>query len=99
MEWFVNVTEEAEADLKFLRRRHRKVYQQAAELIGNLELRADTMGDSCEPPLSGVRRLHFWNDEYRLVWNVMPDDRRTDVWAVGRKTSRFYEDVARRLNL
>lgn len=55
-------------------------------------------GDTCDPPIEGLRRVHFWNDAYRLVWLVVPDVRRVDVIAVGRKVPTFYDEVRQRFD-
>lgn len=93
--WLVNVTDEADEDLRRLRRARRtwKVWQEAVRLSTELEADPFALGDSCEPPLEGVRRVHFWNDKYRLVWLVIEDERRVDVLAVGLKDPTFYDRV------
>jgi hypothetical protein len=55
-------------------------------------------GNACNPPLEGVRRLHFWNDKYRIAWLVVEEFRRVDVLAVGLKDPTFYDRVRIRLD-
>jgi hypothetical protein len=82
-------------DLRRLKKTRRKVWQAADRLLGDLET-DPLMGDSCGPPLVGARRLHFWNDKYRLVWYVDEEEREVDVLGCDLKTSNFYTRMAER---
>jgi hypothetical protein len=95
--WLVNITDEADADLRRLRRVRKKVWRQADALLDVLENDPLTLGEPCDPPLVGVRSLHFWNDKYRMVWLVVETDERVDVLACGLKDSEFYRRVEERL--
>lgn len=94
--WQVIVTPEAQDDLRRLSKRRRKVWQEAKRLTQGLE-QDPFVGESCDPPLVDVRRMHFWNDKYRLAWRIVEDDARVDVLAIDLKSPRFYERVLERL--
>jgi Txe/YoeB family toxin of Txe-Axe toxin-antitoxin module len=94
--WRVEIVDEAHADLKRLYRRRRKVWQTVIRLIQELET-DPYCGDSCDPPLEDLRRRRFWNDRYRLVWLVVPDEQEVDVLMVAEKDSTLYEAVYLRL--
>ena len=95
--WRVTVTPEAQRDLKQLRRRHKKCYGQARELLVRLET-SPYIGEGCNPPFPlGVRRVHFWGDRYRLVWIVISGDRRVDVLGCDLKNPTFYGRMYERL--
>jgi mRNA-degrading endonuclease RelE of RelBE toxin-antitoxin system len=95
--WLVNLTDEADADLKRLRKRHRKAWQEADAILDQLE-EDPFIGDDCDPPLERVRREKFWNDRYRIAWLIIPEEQRVDVLSAGLKAhGRFYNVVSERL--
>jgi mRNA-degrading endonuclease RelE of RelBE toxin-antitoxin system len=95
--WHVTITDEADKDLRRLRKVRRKAWQETDRLLDQLAVDPHALGATCDPPLVGCRREHFWNDKYRLVWRIVPQDRRVDVLGCDLKTQNFYGRMAERL--
>lgn len=95
--WRVIVTPEADKDLRRLRKVRKVVWQHADELLDDLEADPTSIGDTCDPPLDGCRRVHFWNDRYRLVWLIEEFDGLVYVIGCDLKSATFYQRMAERL--
>lgn len=95
--WHVNLTDEADADLRRLRKIRRKAWQEADGLLDELAKDPYGIGETCDPPLIGCRREHLWNDKYRLVWLIVEHDQRVDVLGCDLKEANFYTRMAERL--
>jgi Txe/YoeB family toxin of Txe-Axe toxin-antitoxin module len=87
--WLINITDEADADLRRLRKVRRKVWRRADGIIESLK-QDPYIGESCEPPWEAMRNIHFWNDQYRLAWSIYEEFERVDVLACDLKTQHFY---------
>jgi mRNA-degrading endonuclease RelE of RelBE toxin-antitoxin system len=92
----VIITPEADGDLRRLSRVRRVAWQHANQLLDQLEADPEAVGDTCDPPLIGCRRVHFWNDKYRLVWQVVDVDRVVYVIGCDLKSPTFYHRMAER---
>ncbi len=94
--WHVNITDEADRDLKRLRKRDRKAWREAVAILRLLK-DDPYIGEACDPPLRGVWRTHFGSDKHRIAWLVQEDVGRVDILAAGPKTPTYYDRVHQRL--
>lgn len=96
MSWEVRLTDEAWADMKSLRRRRKKIHAAAEEQLQVLESDPLT-GQPLVGDMEGLMSRHFWNDEYRIVWEIVPETATVIVHGVGRKKSGVYDWIRDRL--
>jgi len=94
--WEVRLTDEAWADMKFLRRRKKKIHAAAEGELKDLETNP-LDGKALIGDLDGLMSRHFWNDEYRIVWEVVSGSAKVLVHGVGRKKSGVYAWIRDRL--
>ncbi len=48
--------------------------------------------------LTGYRALHFYKDQYRIVYKVWEDQREVEIWGIGKRESgKVYKMVSERI--
>ena len=71
-------------DLNNLRRRDRKIWREALAAIEHVALNPDE-GIALQDEWEGARRLHFWQDKYRLIWETDHGEQTVTILLVGRR--------------
>jgi mRNA-degrading endonuclease RelE of RelBE toxin-antitoxin system len=79
--------DESAKDLRRLRNQSRAIYNQAEALILLACEHPGEIGYALVDEWEGARALHFWNDQYRLVWE---EDDKDELVIVLRAAKRFH---------
>jgi mRNA-degrading endonuclease RelE of RelBE toxin-antitoxin system len=66
-----------------LHRKDRKIYNRAESMIGLICSAPHRIGDRLKGELARYRAVPFWNDKYRIVWEVDDDLERVIIARVG----------------
>jgi len=58
----------------------------------------ETLGNKAGMDLTGFRKLLFDNKRYRIVYRILEDERKVEVWAIGKREKMdVYSAVRSRL--
>lgn len=81
------------------------------ELDGSIQIRAgrqleklieapelgDDLGNKYGVDLSGYKAIHFYKNQYRLIYRIMEDKNEVEVWGIGkREGEKIYRLVSSR---
>jgi len=48
--------------------------------------------------LTGYRALHFYKDQYRIVYKILEDRKEVEIWGIGkREAGKIYKMVSERI--
>lgn len=75
----------------------RRTNNQFEKLKRSPELGED-LGHKMGVDLTGYRALHFYKDQYRIVYKVLEDQREVEIWGIGKRESgKVYKMVSERI--
>ena len=75
----------------------RQANKQFEKLKRNPELGKD-LGHKMGIDLTGYRALHFYRNQYRIIYKILGDQREVEVWGIGKRESgRVYRMVSERI--
>lgn len=96
--WRLWPLQPARDDLKTLKRRNRKIFREACDIIDQVQ-EDPFIGEPCDPPYQDVRKIHFWDGDHRVLWRPIPETKDIDLIGAGYKgnDSHFYPQMFRRL--
>lgn len=56
------------------------------------------LGHKMGVDLTGYRALHFYKDQYRIVYKVLEDQKEVEIWGIGkREAGKIYKMVRERI--
>jgi len=75
----------------------RQAIGQFNKLKQSPELGSD-LGHKMGVDLSGYRALHFYKNQYRIVYRVLEDQKEVEVWGIGKRESgTVYKMLSKRI--
>ena len=75
----------------------RQAFRQLNKLEGSPELGSD-LGNKMGIDLKGYRALHFYKNQYRIVYRVLEAIKEVEVWGIGRREAgAVYRMVSQRI--
>jgi mRNA-degrading endonuclease RelE of RelBE toxin-antitoxin system len=75
----------------------RQAIKQLNKLKQSPELGSD-LGHKMGVDLSGYRSLHFYKNQYRIVYKVLEDQKEVEVWGIAkREAGAVYKMVSKRI--
>lgn len=75
----------------------RQAIGQLNKLKQSPELGSD-LGHKMGVDLRGYRALHFYKNQYRIVYRVLEDQKEVEVWGIGKRESgTVYKMVSKRI--
>ena len=75
----------------------RQAIGQLNKLKQSPELGSD-LGHKTGVDLRGYRALHFYKNQYRIVYRVLEDQKEVEVWGIGKRESGIvYKMVSKRI--
>lgn len=75
----------------------RQALKQFEKLKRSPELGED-LGYKMGVDLTGYRALHFYKNQYRIVYKILEDQKEVEIWGIGKRESgRIYRMVSERI--
>ena len=76
----------------------RRTYKQFEKLQRSPELGRE-LGYKMGVDLSGYHALHFYKNQYRIVYKILENEKEVEVWGIAKRESgRIYQMVSRRID-
>lgn len=75
----------------------RQALKQFEKLMRSPELGED-LGHKMGVDLTGYRALHFYKNQYRIVYKILEDQKEVEIWGIGKRESeKIYRMVSERI--
>jgi mRNA interferase RelE/StbE len=77
----------------------RQTNKQFEKLKRSPELGKD-LGHKMGVNLTGYRALHFYRNQYRIVYKILEDQKEVEIWGIGkREAAKVYRMVSERIDM
>jgi mRNA interferase RelE/StbE len=58
----------------------------------------DELGHKMGVDLTGYRALHFYKNQYRIVYRILEEQKEVEIWGIGvRESGKIYQMVGERI--
>lgn len=75
----------------------RQANKQFEKLKRSPELGED-LGHKMGVDLTGYRALHFYKNQYRIVYKILEDQKEVEIWGIGKRESgKVYKTISERI--